>query len=187
MIWNFNLMKFIKKAHLEYHIMISCDTSSLKIGDGYCDDDLNTRDCDFDGSDCCLKNIESYVRCEKCICWRDYNPHKKNVTIIKEYMEQPWEMCLTFNGTIQCRTKAAVFYGGKSGKLFAYKSIDFDDNSTAILKCTDPLYQIESKTPRAVGMAFVREQGEIYITGGLAEIYNTWSDSLETNTIGNFK
>ena len=83
MIWNFNLMKFIKKAHLEYHIMISCDTSSLKIGDGYCDDDLNTRDCDFDGSDCCLKNIESYVRCEKCICWRDYNPHKKNVTIIQ--------------------------------------------------------------------------------------------------------
>ena len=74
----------------------------------------------------------------------------------------------------------------KSGKLFAYKSIDFDDNSTAILKCTEPLYVIDEKIPRVVGMAFVPEQGEIYLTGGLAEIYNSWFDELETNTIGNY-
>ena len=65
-----------------------------------------------------------------------------------------------------CQLKAVAFYGGRSGKIFIYRSIDFEDNSTAILKCTEPLYEITSKIPWAVGMAFVPEQGEIYIKCG---------------------
>ena len=43
---------------------MSCDTSSPNISNGYCDDELNTRHCDFDGSDCCLKTEESHAHCE---------------------------------------------------------------------------------------------------------------------------
>ena len=37
-------------------------------GDGYCDDDLNNENCEFDGGDCCLnpKNTEYCTDCE-CI------------------------------------------------------------------------------------------------------------------------
>ena len=39
------------------------------IGDGYCSDELNHADCDFDGGDCCLtdKPFVDYY-CEECTC-----------------------------------------------------------------------------------------------------------------------
>ena len=101
-------------------------------------------------------------------------------------MEKPWEICLTRNGSLDCRLKAAVFYGGKSGKLLAYKSVDLDDNSTAILKCAEPLHTFTLNTPRYVGMAFVPDRGEIYLTGGLADIDNVWISSIITETVGKF-
>ena len=64
---------------------------------------------------------------------------------------------------MSCHVKAAAFYGGKSGKIFVYKSVDFEDNSTAILKCTEPIHSIKFLKPWSVGMAFVPQTGEIYI------------------------
>ena len=127
--------------------------NSPLIGDGYCNDELNTRHCDFDGADCCLKTPESHETCEEFPCWRDYNPHKKNITIVEEYVEQPHEMCIDFNGTLKCHLKAAVAYGGKSGTFQAYKSVEFDDGTEQILKCKDPLYTKGGPTvPHHVGM-----------------------------------
>ena len=68
----------------------------------------------------------------------------------------------------------------------AYKSVDLDDNSTAILKCAEPLHIFDHNTPRYVGMAFVPDRGEIYLTGGLADIHNHWSESVITETVGKF-
>ena len=35
-------------------------------------------------------------------------------------------------------------------------------------------------------MAFVPDKGEIYLTGGLADIDNVWSQSIITETVGKF-
>ena len=86
-----------------------------------------------------------------------------------------------------CQLKAVAFYGGKSGKIFVYKSIYLEDNSTAILKCTEPLYTIKSGIPWSVGMAFVPDQGEIYLSGGIADVPVHWDVNLViTQTIGKF-
>ena len=35
-------------------------------------------------------------------------------------------------------------------------------------------------------MAFVPDRGEIYLTGGLADMHNAWSASIITETVGKF-
>ena len=35
-------------------------------------------------------------------------------------------------------------------------------------------------------MAFVPDKGEIYLTGGLADIHSYWSESIITETVGKF-
>ena len=40
------------------------------IGDGYCDDETNNNECDFDGGDCCGQYINT-AYCSKCICHED--------------------------------------------------------------------------------------------------------------------
>ena len=38
------------------------------IGDGYCDDETNNADCNFDGGDCCGPNVNTQW-CAQCICY----------------------------------------------------------------------------------------------------------------------
>ena len=38
---------------------------------GYCEDDTNTAECNYDGGDCCGSNVNTYV-CSDCICY----PHE---------------------------------------------------------------------------------------------------------------
>ncbi len=46
---------------------VNCPISVDQLGDGFCDDDANTEDCLYDGSDCCLSNPDcSY--CLNCTC-----------------------------------------------------------------------------------------------------------------------
>ena len=36
-------------------------------GDGYCDDDLNNENCEYDDGDCCLENVNTQF-CTDCEC-----------------------------------------------------------------------------------------------------------------------
>ena len=38
------------------------------IGDGWCDDENNNNDCNFDGGDCCGPNVGTQY-CTQCICY----------------------------------------------------------------------------------------------------------------------
>ena len=45
------------------------------IGDGYCNDETNNADCNYDGGDCCLTNNDGYYysflnkdHCSECLC-----------------------------------------------------------------------------------------------------------------------
>jgi hypothetical protein len=38
-----------------------------QIGDGFCSDDTNIDECQFDGGDCCLPNIQ-FLFCGVCFC-----------------------------------------------------------------------------------------------------------------------
>ena len=43
------------------------------IGDGYCHDNSNSEQCDFDGGDCCLNQI--VAACHDCMCYADGTRH----------------------------------------------------------------------------------------------------------------
>ena len=43
------------------------------MGDGFCDDDTNTEDCEFDGGDCCGDDRNTDY-CEDCKC-KHFNMH----------------------------------------------------------------------------------------------------------------
>ena len=48
---------------------IGCDSDVPHyIGDGWCDDENNNDDCNFDGGDCCLDPINADY-CTECICY----------------------------------------------------------------------------------------------------------------------
>ena len=38
------------------------------VGDGYCDDDANNEECDYDSGDCCGPNI-NIGYCSECLCF----------------------------------------------------------------------------------------------------------------------
>ncbi len=40
------------------------------IGDSFCDDETNTEECDFDGGDCCLDEVDTDY-CTICECLTD--------------------------------------------------------------------------------------------------------------------
>ena len=44
-----------------------CVAKQDSIGDGYCDDALNNKDCNYDGEDCCGSNVNTQF-CSKCQC-----------------------------------------------------------------------------------------------------------------------
>ena len=43
-----------------------------RIGNGYCDDENNNDECNFDGGDCCLDIVETYF-CTICQCFEGEN------------------------------------------------------------------------------------------------------------------
>ena len=51
---------------------IGCSVPSYQIwvGDGYCDDDTNTAECQWDGGDCCGPDVYTYY-CSVCACHED--------------------------------------------------------------------------------------------------------------------
>ena len=46
--------------------VLDCNQPSL-IGDGYCNDEVNILDCDYDGGDCCGSCINTDL-CTNCFC-----------------------------------------------------------------------------------------------------------------------
>ena len=44
-----------------------CTHGYSSVGNGYCNDDFNNADCNYDGGDCCLFNIKSN-QCTECNC-----------------------------------------------------------------------------------------------------------------------
>ena len=49
-------------------IFLACNNNIPQyIGDGYCDDENNNKDCQFDGGDCCGSDINTKF-CSECQC-----------------------------------------------------------------------------------------------------------------------
>ena len=44
-----------------------CPLHPQWLGDGFCDDITNTIECDYDGGDCCMSDINTQY-CEECLC-----------------------------------------------------------------------------------------------------------------------
>ncbi len=49
------------------YLFIGSDKACYYAGDGECDDESNTKQCNYDGGDCCLKNVITYY-CLECEC-----------------------------------------------------------------------------------------------------------------------
>ena len=59
-----------------------------KIDDGYCNDEVNMMaECDYDGGDCCLAEIDD-LKCDECICHQDGSRHPTN--LCTEYLNKFW-------------------------------------------------------------------------------------------------
>ena len=57
----------IMKLALQVFPNETCQENPVALGDGYCHDELNTADCNFDNNDCCKNPVFSNV-CTKCEC-----------------------------------------------------------------------------------------------------------------------
>ena len=54
---------------VENHCCVLSCKISVWIGDGQCDDNMNQRNCDYDGGDCCLPNNQLNTDfCGDCFC-----------------------------------------------------------------------------------------------------------------------
>ena len=63
-------------------------------GDGYCQDDTNNFDCNYDGGDCCLLN-PSTDQCSQCLC------HTNGIITSPGYPHQNYESNLDLYWLIQ--------------------------------------------------------------------------------------
>ena len=54
------------------HHVIGCQNVSI-IGDGYCNDETNIPDCNYDGGDCCGSSCVNKEFCIDCLCLDDGN------------------------------------------------------------------------------------------------------------------
>jgi len=61
-----------------HYLFIGC-LYDFWIGDGYCDDDNNFFDCNYDGGDCCGPDVNTQY-CYECICMEDGNNHSNGTT-----------------------------------------------------------------------------------------------------------
>jgi hypothetical protein len=50
-----------------------CNVHGIIIGDGVCDDLVNTARCNFDQGDCCKTVSSAFTNCNKCICYGKFN------------------------------------------------------------------------------------------------------------------
>ena len=58
------------------------------IYDGYCNDETNMlAECDYDGGDCCLDEIDD-LKCDECICHQDGSRHPTK--LCTEYLNKFW-------------------------------------------------------------------------------------------------
>lgn len=57
-----------------------CD--DLLVGNGICNDQVNTLDCSFDGNDCCLQVINN-LECTECLCHLDQTRHESSKSKIE--------------------------------------------------------------------------------------------------------
>ena len=55
---------------MRYSIGCSVPSYQIWVGDGYCDDDTNTAECQWDGGDCCGPDVYTYY-CSVCACHED--------------------------------------------------------------------------------------------------------------------
>ena len=60
--------KFINwiKNKMEGQYLRNCE-NSLKVGNGYCEDETNTPECNYDGGDCCGFCVKNQF-CSRCDC-----------------------------------------------------------------------------------------------------------------------
>ena len=61
---NVNIKKNNNKISL--NILLGC-TNPAWVGDGYCDDVTNNMECNYDGGDCCVDNVNTQY-CSECQC-----------------------------------------------------------------------------------------------------------------------
>jgi hypothetical protein len=54
--------------YIDFLILLACPADPEWIGDGLCDDDANSENCQFDGGDCCLDDVVIDF-CEECMCY----------------------------------------------------------------------------------------------------------------------
>ena len=47
--------------------------SNVLVGNGFCNDETNKEDCDYDGGDCCASNVQKDY-CSECSCHGKYDP-----------------------------------------------------------------------------------------------------------------
>ena len=47
--------------------------ANVLVGNGFCNDETNKEDCDYDGGDCCASNIQKDY-CSECSCHGKYDP-----------------------------------------------------------------------------------------------------------------
>ena len=45
-----------------------CNERPRILGDGFCDDDANNKECNFDNGDCCVSDESSFRFCTDCEC-----------------------------------------------------------------------------------------------------------------------
>ncbi len=64
----------IKKYVDDDLLASSCKVPEI-IGNGICEDKANTEECRFDGSDCCLAEIDDRT-CQTCVCHTDGHRHR---------------------------------------------------------------------------------------------------------------
>ena len=50
-----------------FNIILDCNQSDI-VGDGYCNDESNTFECNYDGGDCCGPCINTNL-CTECLCF----------------------------------------------------------------------------------------------------------------------
>ena len=53
---------------MEFQISIADCTKPTKMNDGYCNDESNIPECNYDHGDCCLSNVNT-GHCSECTCY----------------------------------------------------------------------------------------------------------------------
>ena len=53
-----------RQFHFDFQ---GCESTEI-VGDGYCDDNSNTLECNYDGGDCCGSDVNKYY-CSECKCY----------------------------------------------------------------------------------------------------------------------